>query len=40
MNLEVAAKTEHHVIECDRDRVILSHVKMSLGYLGTKAEAF
>ena len=40
MNLEVADKTEHHVIECDRDRVILSHVKMSLGYLGTKAEAF
>ena len=40
MNLEVAAKTVHHVIECDRDRVILSYVKMSLGYVGTKAEAF
>ena len=34
MNLEVAAKTVHHVIECDGDRVILSHVKMSLEYLG------
>ena len=40
MNLEVAAKTVHHVIECDFDRVILSHVKMSLGYVGAKAEAF
>ena len=27
------------MIQCDRDRAILSHVKMSLGYLGTKAEA-